>query len=279
MLLLEQISILILVDNGTEDRALRDIKRIASERVQVIFNSNNRGVAVALNQGLHRSRELGFAWAITLDQDSQPATNLVEELCLSYSKSSNQEQICIVAPQIISHELDKKTYYLRPKLGPLYKREYCRGEDLDSVTTVITSGSLINLEAFEHVGDFREDFFIDYVDTEFCLRARSMGYSIIVACNAKIDHILGDRRRVKVGEVTLYPTFHPPLRWYYISRNRIAMIRMYALRFPHWFSYELVASWYTLMRMLLTEDQRLEKLSAIWQGMWDGLRGRMGERP
>lgn len=278
-LLSAQVPFLILVDNGSKDEALRRIESLLTERVEILRNLSNLGIAVALNQGLQRAKALGYSWALTLDQDSRSALDLVEQLCAAYSRAAHPEQICIVAPQIINLDLDKQTYYLQPHFGPLYKREYCHGKDLDSVTTVITSGSLINLDAFERVGDFRKDFFIDYVDTEFCLRARSMGYRIIVACNARIDHVLGRRRQAKVGEITLYPTFHLPLRWYYISRNRIAMIRMYATRFPHWFSYEIVASLYTLVRMLLTEDQRLEKLRAIWQGMWDGLRGRMGERP
>jgi hypothetical protein len=57
----------------------------------------------------------------------------------------------------------------------------------------------------------------------------------------------------------------------------VAVIRMYALRFPHWFTYEVVSSWFTLVRMLLTEDDRKKKLRAALWGLLDGLRGRMGE--
>ncbi len=273
-----QIPHLILVDNNSDGYSLPQIAKVAARGVEVIYNSSNRGVAAALNQGLHRAREIGYAWIITLDQDSQPAPDLVDQLCVAYSKATNQWSICIVAPQIINLELDKRTYYLRPYLGPLYIRVYCHGEDLDSVTTVITSGSLINLDIFEALGGFREDFFIDYVDTEYCLRALGRGYRIVVACKAKINHVLGSRRMVKLGGITLYPTFHPPERWYYMSRNRIAMLRMYAMRFPHWFTYEIIASMYTSLRMLLTEDRRLEKMRAIIEGIMDGVRGKMGKR-
>jgi hypothetical protein len=54
---------------------------------------------------------------------------------------------------------------------------------------------------------------------------------------------------------------------------------MYALRFPHWLAYELVATIFTSLRMLSTEDQKGAKLSAIARGTWDGLRGRMGKPP
>jgi rhamnosyltransferase len=277
--LLSQISYMIIVDNGSQGESLRWIASLSSDQVEVIRNPNNLGIATALNQGLRRARELGFAWTITLDQDSQPAPELVDHLCATYSKIIHPEQICIIAPQIFDLDLEKKTYFLRQRLGPLYERAYCHGEILESVTTVITSGSLINLDIYKFLGGFREDFFIDYVDTEFCLRSLSQGYKIIVACQARIDHILGQRRKFKFGVFTLYPTFHPPDRWYYMSRNRIPMIRMYAIRFPHWFTYEIIATAYTILRMIVTEDRRREKLRAAWKGTLDGLRGRMGERP
>ena len=74
-----------------------------------------------------------------------------------------------------------------------------------------------------------------------------------------------------------YPTFHPPIRWYYISRNRVPMIRMYGLKFPHWLSFEIVSSIYIFFRMLLFEDHRLKKFKAIYYGTLDGVRGRMGK--
>jgi rhamnosyltransferase len=276
--LLSQLPYMIIVDNGSQGESLQRIESLSSSQVEVILNPNNLGIATALNQGMRRARELGFTWTITLDQDSQPAPDLLEHLCASYSNITHPGQISIIAPQIFNLELDKETFFLRRRFGPLYERAYCNGEILESVTTVITSGSLINLDVFEYLGGFREDFFIDYVDTEFCLRSLRHGYKIIVACQARIDHILGNRRKVKLGVFTLYPTFHPPERWYYMSRNRIPMIRMYALRFPHWFTYEIFATAYTFLRMMMTEDRRVEKLRAAWNGTLDGLRGKMGER-
>jgi rhamnosyltransferase len=274
-----QISHLIIVDNASKADSFHYIEKISSELIEVIINSSNLGIAAALNQGLRRAKELGFEWIIMLDQDSRPAPDLFDHLYTAYSKVYRPGQICIIAPQIINLELDKKTYFLRQRFGPLYERASCRGEILESVTTVITSGSLISLDVFQVLGDFREDFFIDYVDTEFCLRSLSQGYKIIVACQARIDHVLGRRRKVKLGRFAFYPTFHPPDRWYYMSRNRIPMIRMYAVHFPHWFIYEVVATAFNFLRMMLTEDQRLSKLRAVWQGTLDGLRGRMGKRP
>jgi rhamnosyltransferase len=142
---------------------------------------------------------------------------------------------------------------------------------------VLSSGSLYDLNTFDVVGRFREDFFIDYVDSEYCIRLLDMGFKIRVACEARLGHSLGKRRVVQVGLLKFFPTFHSPIRWYYISRNRIPMLRMYALKFPYWLSFEIVSSVYIFLRMMLFEDQRLLKLKAIFYGTLDGLCRRMGK--
>ncbi len=267
----------IVVDNNSQVKNVRWIESIRSRRIEMIRNPQNLGVAAALNQGLQRAIDLGYSWALTLDQDSHPAADMVERLCAAHQQAHDPNCIVILAPRIVNRGLDKPTYYLRKRFGPFYERVYCDTGILESVSTVITSGSMINLKVFLELGGYREDFFMDHVDTEFCLRALKRGYKINVACEARLDHTLGQRREVRVLGLRLYPTFHPPQRWYTISRNRLVMMRMYALSFPHWFTYEIVASFYTLARMLLAEDNRREKLRAIWRGLLDGLRGRMGQ--
>jgi len=269
----------IIVDNNSVPEKLRWIGSIKSKRIEIFRNPRNLGIAAALNQGLRRAIELGYSWGITLDQDSRPAAGMVAQLCDAYAQTKDPERIAILAPRIFNRGLDKPTYYLRPRFGPFYERAYCDTGILESVSTVITSGSMLDLRIFQKLGGYREDFFMDFVDTEYCLRVLKSGYKIAVACEARLEHALGQRREVRVFGLRFYPTFHPPQRWYTISRNRIVMLRTYALRFPHWFTYEIVASLYTLARMLLAEDDRLAKLRAVWRGILDGLRGKIGQGP
>ncbi len=270
----------ILVDNASGEES-RAILQLASEdhHIDVVANTDNVGVAAALNQGIQKARDEGFEWVLTLDQDSEPSQGMLEELWAAYGTVANPERIAIIAPQVIDAEIGRRAPFLRKRFGPFYRRDRCDNSALEDVTAVITSGALVRLSVIEAIGGFREDFFIDYVDTEFCLRALSHGYRIAVACRAELKHRLGDRRKLRLGLFSLYPTFHSPVRWYSISRNRIPMLRAYSLRFPHWLAYELVATIFTFLRMLLTEDQKGAKLSAVVRGTWDGLSGRMGRPP
>jgi len=275
-----QVAQVVVVDNGSGwAEAPPGLASLASQGFGVIMNPSNRGVGVALDQGMEWAIQRGFPYALTLDQDSRPAEGMVTSLLEGYRSHPRGESLAIVAPQLVADEVGARARYLRRIAPGLFRRTPCSGEILDDVTSVITSGSLINLAAYESIGPFREDFFIDFVDTEYCLRAQTHGYRIAVACKAVLHHRLGARKHASLAGLDFYPTFHSPERWYYISRNRIPMIRMYAWRFPHWFTYEVVASIHGLLRMLLFEDHRREKLIAVMKGTIDGLLGRLGPGP
>ena len=65
--------------------------------------------------------------------------------------------------------------------------------------------------------------FIDFVDIEWCLRARGKGYEIVSFPNVEIEHQLGDSSISFMG--TNYP-IHSPLRMYYYFRNAIYLYRL-----------------------------------------------------
>ena len=277
-----QLDKIILVDNGSEPETCRLLEQEAQRRnsaLTVLFNDTNLGIATALNLGFQWGIEHGYEYLIAFDQDSDPEGGMVSamlEACSSYSADSN---LAIIAPVIYHATVDFQSRFLHPKHRFLYERVPCHGKVLENVTYVITSGSLFDLITYQEIGPFRDDFFIDYVDMEYCLRARRLGYQIIVACDARLHHRQGERERRDLWGHDHYPTFHSPLRWYYISRNRIPMLCQYALRFPHWLLYEIVATVYVLLRMMYFESQRFMKLKAFFLGTLDGLRGRLGKAP
>ena len=275
-----QLEHIVLVDNGSGAEVQRlfiqEAKRRASS-LTVLFNETNLGVAAALNQGFRWAIEHGYDYLLTFDQDSRPAPGMVHTMLDVFNSRSADCRLAVVGPAVEDPEVSAQAHYLRPKYSFLFEWSSCKGRVLDDVSIVITSGSLYDLDIYQQIGPFRDDFFIDYVDSEYCLRARRYGYKIVVACEAHLYHRLGDRQKRELLGRTHYPTFHSPLRWYYISRNRIPMLRQYALRFPHWFLYEVVATAYVFLRMLLFESQKLAKLQAFFLGTLDGIRGRMGK--
>jgi rhamnosyltransferase len=262
--LLDQVSAILVVDNGScpgelpagDDPTLRD-------RVEVITNGENRGLATALNQGLRRARERGFGWALTLDQDSSPLPNLVAAAARAFEAHPHRERLAAIGATAVGAEdpsasASARTYRTMP--------------------AVITSGTLHSIPAWERLGGFREDFFIDCIDTEFCLRARARGLEVIQATEPALAHRIGLPSRKWVLGRWMLPTNHSPLRRYYVTRNRISFWKTYARtdgRFVLQDMRQCLREW---IGIAFAESDRAAKLRAILAGVRDAALGRYGAR-
>jgi rhamnosyltransferase len=154
------------------------------------------------------------------------------------------------------------------KSGHLPGKESCQ-----DVMTPMTSGCLLNLAAYRSVGPFRDDFFIDFVDNEYCLRLRRAGFSVVRANQARLDHNVGDTR--KFGP--FIATNHSPLRRYYKTRNRFLVFREYVRDFPGHCLFDLVRLMKEIASIILFEGEKLDKLRMMWRGWCDYRRGRFGK--
>lgn len=277
--LLDQLDEVLVIDNGSGGEMRDLLKRELMYRgaaLTVIFNEVNLGVAAAINQGFRWAIEKGYDSVLVFDQDSRPAPGMVAELLHVYNSHPVRDKVAIVAPQIEDWVTGERISHLRERGVFSLERVPCRDSVIEDVMLVITSGSLNNLRAFGEVGVFRDEFFVDYVDTEYCLRLRHYGYRIVVACNAVLQHRLGEQQRKRIGSLSMRPTFHSPLRWYYINRNRVVMYGLYALRFPSWAFHDFMTGNYAFLKMILFEDHKIKKILALLLGITDGMLHRMG---
>jgi rhamnosyltransferase len=136
---------------------------------------------------------------------------------------------------------------------------------------------MVRREVVEKIGLPRADFFMDFLDFEYCLRARSHGYKIAVITRAKLAHEVGNARRVRLlGYSRLWPDY-APWREYYVSRN-IAYVAWWL--YPSRRTKRFVAR--HLARhaggVLLFGSHKLASLKKMVQGFWDGRRASLGIR-
>lgn len=261
--LLPQVETLIVVDNTPDESnsARLDVLKKSSSAIHIIENRENVGVAAALNQGLDFALVSGHKWLLTLDQDTQCYPEMVAALL----------QICAACdfrPAAIgSNYLDTQNGRLKVETGD-------DGGYLEQ-TTVITSGCLVDANLAHSIGGFRGDYFIDQVDHEFCLRARSHGYRVLISRKPLMAHSVGGPGGVWIPFLGTLPN-HPPLRKYYIARNTIATILAYWRQEPGWCLRRLTRLLLGLILMATLEEQRLAKVRAFIAGIQSSLHKRMG---
>lgn len=277
----DQVSFTVVVDNGSPPRYRKPLSSLNRADVVLLENGENEGIAAALNRGVARLRLEKLRWAVTFDQDSVPAANMIQQLCDTISYRHDREKVALVGPNIIDINVPavaQKWLTKHESIPLLFRRIACSAGSELEVTAVITSGALMSLPVMEQIGAFRDDFFIDYVDTEYCLRALRYGFKIIVSCDAILFHRLGEKRNIQIGPCSFRPSHHSVDRRYYIARNSIPMAAMYGWRFPHWLFFDMCASTYNFAKIALFEKDRIAKLLAAGTGIVDGMRGRLGRR-
>lgn len=261
--LLPQVARVVIVDNTPGDSSTAGLKERFQNttQVQLIENRANPGISVALNQGLAYALTSGCKWILTLDQDTQCYSDMVDTL-LSVCTT------CELNPAVVGGN------YLDPRnKGPVVPT---RGaESFLEQKTVITSGCLVDATAAKAIGGFREDYFIDQVDHEFCLRMRAHGYRVVISRKAVMNHSVGTNGGANVPFLGVLPN-HPPLRKYYITRNTIVTIAQYWRKEPAWCLRRLGRLLLGLWLMTLLEKDRFNKVMAFTCGIADGLHRRMG---
>jgi rhamnosyltransferase len=265
-----QVAAVVLVDNHSSDDELGMLREVCagSAAVDLIANPENRGVAAALNQGMAWARARGYAWALTLDQDTMPMDGLVSTLAAIHEDARPARRIAVIGSNYVDG--DPREAELRAPAGA------AGGQAWIETATVLTSGSAVSLRAFEAIGPFRDELFIDHVDHEYCLRARAGGFSVLLAREPLMTHSIGGVTKHRLlGQVFSTPG-HPAPRWYFTTRNLIVVVRRYWRREFRWALAAVVWHMRTIVLMAAFEEGRLAKLREVLVGAWDGLRGRLG---
>jgi rhamnosyltransferase len=267
--IIQQVGHLIIVDNHSDTTTLGcidTIRRDYFDKVTIILNDRNRGLAAALNQGAKAGLSKGFEWILTLDQDSEAESNMVCKMLETYQRYSQQDKVGIIAPHSLL-TIDRKRGEVPYKEGS--------GEETTEVELIHTSGNLVSHSVFKAVGLFREDYFIDQLDYEFCFRVKKAGFKILVSNQAVIHHRPGDLKSAYILYRQVFYSNHSAIRRYYITRNGILLSK--EVRNWKFLKGHTVLVIKELVKVLLYEDYKWAKLRLTLLGVKDGVVGKVGK--
>ena len=254
--LVNQVDGVIYVDNASSNATVFPI----SEKVIILRNQVNEGLGRAQNQGLQKAKEIGVDYILLLDQDSVLSENTVRCLLQELLRYEEREGHVGAIGPIIASAFDNRDAPGVVHLGLTIGTAQIKGTM--PVTYNIASGSLIPLTVIDKVGGLEEKLFIDGLDVEWCLRARSYGYRILITDAARLYHRLGEGKKDRVLN-------HSTFREYYIVRNSIIF-----LSYRHVpVSYKVRKFFLTIMRVLSSLIRlRLKYFIAGLRGLIDGFK-------
>ncbi|MCL6002404.1 MAG: glycosyltransferase [Thermoplasmatales archaeon] len=241
--LMKNVDSVIIVNNGDRnDSVLSSIKeQYSNSFVNIIDLPSNMGVASALNIGTEMARkDFSPDFILTLDQDTVLEINEIKNLVYEASQRFPNFGIFVLSESTVNtDELFSKT----------------EGS--------ITSGNIVRAEVLNKIS-YREEFFIDSIDGDFCYRVLHSGYDIVRYNRKAMTH--------ELGQIKEKIRYEPSFRLYYIARNSTVLFLERKTRF--WlYSYQIA----TLLFRLTLVGGGPKGLAAVLEGFFDGITGKLGK--
>lgn len=244
---------LFIIDNSPKENNIPN-----SNKIEYIFNNENIGVAKALNMACELAIKEDYKWILTMDQDTKFKPGVMSRM-KKYIEKNNTQNDGILVPW---HNT---------------KLDLIKSEDvIDYPLQVMTSGNLVNLDIYSDIGGYNEDYFIDGIDIEYCLRLKKYGYRIIRFNDVEIDHDLGDIEYHKFLGKTYLCTNHNYLRNYYIARNYRYIRREYYDIAPEYCEV-LTHLKLRIFRIVMFEKDKYRKVRNLFRGVRDYKKGIIGK--
>lgn len=261
----KQVDEIIIVDNNSGN--INCIREMIGElnKITLIENSENLGIAAALNQICSFAHSKKYEWVYLLDQDSISSTTIIE----SYKEFINLPKVALLTPFIIDINKLSIEEYKSYKL-PNYTEVYW----------AITSGTMIKLQVWKAVGGFYKELFIDGVDFEYSMKLKLNNYK---QYRINTEYLLQEVGKAEptflvrpykdnAGKWSLkrhYSSNHSTLRYYYMIRNKIIITRKYREHVS--IVKEILFLVIFIIAKILFEKNRLSLVKSIYKGFIDGI--------
>jgi rhamnosyltransferase len=272
---LAQVNTTILVDNTpTPSAQFKCFLEKYGNKFAYIALGQNRGIATAQNIGIRRSLSEECSHVLLLDQDSAPDAGMVAALLASERQLlAEGKPVASIGPLFVDEKTRKPSFAIKP--GRIKVKRLSL--DVDSTNPIethylIASGSLTRSIVLEKIGLLQDDLFIDWVDIEWGLRARSEGYISYIAPNAIMTHSIGDATVRFLGKDI---NIHSDTRNYYMVRNATYLLRYNSFR--EWRLINLIKITLYVVFYSLYSKHPWRSSKLLVGAVVDGIRGTLGQ--
>jgi rhamnosyltransferase len=265
-----QLDYFIIIDNTPGEDNLRYINlRCMFEYVPLY---KNIGIAGAQNIGVELARNKKYEFVLFSDQDTIYPKDYINVMMKCWNDLKNCENICAIAPLFKDkNKLGENDGFIKSSYWG--SKRFFPSKGIHEICQAISSGQIVKTEFFSIIGLFDERLFIDWVDLEWCWRARAKGFKLLGNANIIIQHSLGNNAKsIGTREINI----RNPSRHYYITRNCIYL----AINSKYIRSTErmvlLIKSFLYVLGFTFLSRGHAKNLRYTMVGLVDGIRGQLG---
>lgn len=254
--LIKQVSYVMIIDNGSDKKNLIQMSDFINEnKVKILINESNMGIAYALNQGLNEAISRNFKLMLTMDQDSNLLDGCVDKMIRVLNENNS----------LIS-------------VGPNFNNKLVMSDkDYFEVDSLITSGNLFYTTSAKSIGGFTSDLFIDGVDFDFSLSLRASQGKLAIVKDAKMNHMLGEIIYIKIFNNTFQFNIHSPLRHYYMYRNHYYIMSKFIFSFTKYCLKKELGMWKYFLEVIFVHPNKKENIQMILKGLKHAVKNKYGK--
>lgn len=262
---------LIVVDNASRPPLLTWLPK-RYKNIKLITSDENLGAAQGRNRGLAEAKG---EYIIFSDDDAYPERDMVKSLVEVFRKN---KKAGIVQPLV--YDKNKKNFLQgaghdinlltgRIKAWGVQERDIGQYEGIREVP-MCGCVWMVKREVFQKIGDYDEDYFIPYEDSDFSIRARKAGFKLYCYSKAKTYH-----QGIKKTFI------HPWIEWlgitskeraFRVARNKIIFMTKHSPFPKNFFFFLLLLPTYIFTHsIIILLAGRFDILSNYWSGIFSGL--------
>jgi GT2 family glycosyltransferase len=261
---------LLLVENSTKKEIPVRIHRLFPT-LEIIENERNLGYAGGNNAGIRAALLRGAEYLFVINNDLILQPDVLEKLVFAM-QSDRTAAAC--QPLVTYYDDKDKIWSAGTRLFLGYPRLHHKGKRKRGYGTknspfgLVGCAILFRVQSLQEIGLFDESLFLLQEETDWCMRAVKMGFSLLVVCDSVVHH--------KVS-VTLGQFSKEYL--YYIARNWLLVGKRH--KSSSGYAYILLTELFTRIPYYLYQLARKNQIAMMkyyYYGLKDGLQGISGER-
>lgn len=274
---------ILVIDNASTDDTQDMLKRNYDGKITHVRLENNQGGSGGFYEGIRLAYEKGYDWIWAMDDDVEPEPDALAALVASPAFSD--PSVGLLGSLILNAEL-KPQLWMYCRFNSIFST--CRvvtEDDLKSPLLPIEGGSFvgpfIRREAVASVGLPLKEFFIYWDDTEYWYRV-SKHFKTFLVPPSRVIHrnalkAQPKRKFLGIFEVNAGAPLAQDWRRYYMVRNGVFFRTRNA---KPWLApvIPLIILARHATAIILLRDHKIARCKLLWQGIIDGILGRLGKR-
>lgn len=259
----------LLVENSSDKTIIRKI-RTQFPDLAIIENKKNLGYAGGNNIGIQKAIASGADYIFLLNNDVSLEKDVLKK-CVSAMEKSPGCGAC--QPIIVTFEDKERIWSAGTQLYFGYPRLFLKGTKLQKNGIKISPFGLVGCAilfrraALQQTGLFDESLFLLHEETDWCIRAKQMNFSLLIISNAKVYHKIS----TTIGMFSKIYLYYIGRNWLLVGKKNFSffnylyvLLTEFLIRFPYYL-YNV------------TRKGQIGMMKFYLKGIFDGILGISGE--